>query len=54
VTKVHPIEGTTTEVTFRSEIKGIGRFSSGKNVASVQRLTEFVRSTIKSEKDAKV
>ena len=35
VTKVHPIEGTTTEVTFRSEIRGIGRFPSGKNIASV-------------------
>ena len=34
VIKVHPIEGTTTEVTFRSEIRGIDRFPTGKNVAS--------------------
>ena len=34
VTKVHPIEGATTEVTFRSEIRGIGRFPSGKNIGS--------------------
>jgi hypothetical protein len=34
VTKVHPIEGVTTEVSFTSEIKGIGRFPSGKNIGS--------------------
>lgn len=34
VTKVHPIEGVTTEVTFISDIKGIDRFPSGKNLAS--------------------
>jgi len=34
VTKVHPVEGGTSEVTFRSEIKGIGRFPSGKNIGS--------------------
>jgi hypothetical protein len=34
VTKVHPIEGATTEITFRSEIRGIGRFPSGKNIGS--------------------
>ncbi len=34
VIKVHPFEGTTTEVSFRSEIRGIGRFPNGKNVAS--------------------
>ena len=34
VTKVHPIEGVTTEITFRSEIRGIDRFPSGKNLAS--------------------
>jgi hypothetical protein len=34
VTKVHPIEGVTTEVSFTSEIKGIGRFPSGKNLGS--------------------
>ena len=30
ITKVHPIEGVTMEVSFTSEIKGIGRFPSGK------------------------
>jgi hypothetical protein len=34
VTKVHPIEGVTMEVSFVSEIKGIGRFPSGKNLGS--------------------
>jgi hypothetical protein len=34
VTKVHPIEGTTTEVSFASDIKGISRFPSGKNAGS--------------------
>ncbi|MDQ4066213.1 MAG: hypothetical protein M3114_01340 [Thermoproteota archaeon] len=34
VTKVHPIEGVTTEVSFTSEIRGIGRFPSGKNLGS--------------------
>ncbi|HJU78964.1 MAG TPA: hypothetical protein VJ599_05310 [Nitrososphaeraceae archaeon] len=34
VIKVHPVEGVTSEVTFRSEVRGIGRFPSGKNIAS--------------------
>jgi hypothetical protein len=34
VTKVHPIEGVTMKVSFTSEIRGIGRFPSGKNVGS--------------------
>ncbi|HEX6283060.1 MAG TPA: hypothetical protein VFZ67_12610 [Nitrososphaera sp.] len=34
VTKVHPIEGVTMEVSFTSEIRGIGRFPSGKNIGS--------------------
>lgn len=34
VTQVHPIEGVTMEVSFVSEIKGIGRFPSGKNLGS--------------------
>jgi hypothetical protein len=34
VTKVHPVEGVTMEVSFTSEIKGIGRFPSGKNLGS--------------------
>lgn len=34
VTKVHPIEGMTMEVSFASEIKGIGSFPSGKNLGS--------------------
>jgi hypothetical protein len=34
VTKVHPLEGVTTEVSFMSDIKGIERFPSGKNLAS--------------------
>lgn len=34
VTKVHPFEGVTTEVSFSSDIKGIGKFPSGKNLAS--------------------
>ena len=34
VLKVHPIEGETTEITFTSEIKGEGKFPSGKNLGS--------------------
>ena len=34
VTKVHPIEGMTMEVSFTSEVRGIGRFPSGKNLGS--------------------
>ena len=34
VTKVHPTEGLTMEVSFASEIRGIGRFPSGKNLGS--------------------
>lgn len=32
--KVHPIEGVTTEVSFKSDVKGIERFPSGKNLGS--------------------
>ena len=34
VTRVHPIEGVTTEASFTSEIKGIEKFPSGKNLGS--------------------
>ncbi len=34
VTKVHPMEGMTTEITFTSEIKGEGKFPNGKNLGS--------------------
>ncbi|MDQ3852982.1 MAG: hypothetical protein M3299_09130, partial [Thermoproteota archaeon] len=34
VTKVHPVEGVTIEASFTSEIRGIGRFPSGKNLGS--------------------
>jgi hypothetical protein len=34
VTRVHPVEGTTMEVSFTSEIKGSGRFPSGRNIGS--------------------
>jgi hypothetical protein len=34
VTKVHPTEGVTTELSFTSDIRGVGRFPSGKNLAS--------------------
>jgi len=34
LTKVHPLEGVITEVSSTSDIKGIGRFPSSKNVGS--------------------
>ncbi len=34
VTKVHPVEGTTMEVSFVEDVKGIGKFPSGKNTGS--------------------
>jgi len=34
VTRVHPTEGVTIESSFTSEIRGTGRFPSGKNLGS--------------------
>ena len=34
VTKVHPVEGVTTEVSFISHIKGEGKYPSGENLGS--------------------
>lgn len=34
ITRVHPIEGVTTEVTFTSEIKGEGKYPNGENLGS--------------------
>ncbi|MDQ3718075.1 MAG: hypothetical protein M3311_02845 [Thermoproteota archaeon] len=34
VTRVHPVEGMTMEVSFTSEIKGFGRFPHGRNIGS--------------------
>ena len=34
ITRVHPVEGVTTELSFSSEIKGEGRFPSGQNIGS--------------------
>ena len=34
VTKVHPIEGVATEISFTSEIRGEGRFPNSENLAS--------------------
>ena len=34
ITKVHPIEGVTTEVSSTSEIKGEGRYPSGQRFGS--------------------
>ncbi|HEY6885676.1 MAG TPA: hypothetical protein VI278_16710 [Nitrososphaeraceae archaeon] len=34
MTRVHPIEGVTTELSFTSEIRGEGRFPSGENFGS--------------------
>ena len=34
ITRVHPIEGVTTEVSFTSEIKGEGSYPSGESLGS--------------------
>jgi hypothetical protein len=34
ITRVHPVEGVTTELSFSSEIKGEGTFPSGQNLGS--------------------
>jgi hypothetical protein len=34
ITRVHPIEGVTTEVSFTSEIRGEGRYPSGQSLGS--------------------
>ncbi len=36
ITKVHPIEGVTTEVSFTSEIKGEAGIQAVKSLAQVQ------------------
>jgi len=45
VTKVHPMEGMTTEITFTSEIKGEGKFPNGKNLGSGM-MTKYPRGVI--------
>ncbi|MDQ3837378.1 MAG: hypothetical protein M3270_10680 [Thermoproteota archaeon] len=35
ITRAHPIEGIVMELSFTSEIKGYGKFPSGKNIGSV-------------------
>jgi hypothetical protein len=34
ITKVHPVEGTTMEVSASFDLRGIGRFPSGKEMGS--------------------
>ena len=34
ITKVNPVEGVTTEISFTSEIRGEGRFPNSNNLAS--------------------
>src|ERR671923_796485 len=34
ITRVHPIEGVTTEVSFTSEIRDEGRYPSGQSLGS--------------------
>jgi hypothetical protein len=34
IKSVHPVEGVKMEVSFTSEIKGLGKFPSGKNIGS--------------------
>ena len=34
ITKVHPVEGVSMEVSFAADIKGMGKFPSGKNMGS--------------------
>ena len=34
ITRVHPVQGVTTEISFTSQIRGEGRFPSGENLGS--------------------
>jgi len=34
ITRVHPIEGVTTEASFTSEIRGEGKYPDGENLGS--------------------
>jgi hypothetical protein len=34
IKSVHPVEGVKMELSFTSEIKGLGKFPSGKNIGS--------------------
>jgi hypothetical protein len=45
VTRVHPIEGVAMEVSFTSEIRGIGKFPSRKNLGSGT-MTHYTRSIV--------
>ena len=48
IQSVHPIEGVKMEVSFASEIKGVGTFPSGKNMGSGI-VTQYPHGTIDSE-----
>lgn len=47
VTRVHPVEGTTMEMSFTSEIKGFGKFPSCRNVGSAI-LTQYPHGVVDS------
>jgi len=41
VAKVHPLEGITTEISFASDVRGIGRFPSGKNLCGWNKFIQW-------------
>lgn len=48
IQSVHPVEGVKMEVSFASEIKGIGNFPSGRNMGSGA-VTQYSHGSIDSE-----
>lgn len=48
VVSVHPVEGVKTEVSFVSDLKGVGNFPSGKNTGSGT-MTQYPHGTVNAE-----
>lgn len=48
IQSVHPVEGVKMEVSFASEIKGIGNFPSGRNMGSGT-VTQYSHGAVDSE-----
>jgi hypothetical protein len=48
VESVHPVEGVKMQVSFASEIRGIGRFPNGKNIGS-GRMTQYPHGIVDAE-----
>ena len=48
IESVHPVEGVKMQVSFASDIKGLGKFPSGKNLGS-GRMTQYPHGIVDGE-----